>query len=136
MGGGQAATPGSSSGNWIALPRSKKAPAAAAGDAHENRTSRTRGDGNVRSGLAGRSPIRALSLSRATRTKRLDSALQLGDGAPRRAHAFPPRTSWGDPLGRPGTRGEAGGLKSGPKRVADSCDSAEAPLPAGLTSHV
>lgn len=60
----------------------------------------------------------------------------IGGRGPRRAHAFPPRTSWGDPLGRPGTRGEAGVLKSAPKRVADSCDSAEAPLPAGLTSHV
>lgn len=98
---GQAATSGSSSGNWIALRRWKKAPAAAAGDAHENRTSRTRGDGNVRSGLAGRSPIRALSLSRATRTKRLDSALQLGDGAPeeptRSRPGRPGATRWEGP---------------------------------------
>lgn len=101
MGGGQAATSGSSSGNWIALRRWKKAPAAAAGDAHKNRTSRTRGDGNVRSGLAGRSPIRALSLSRATRTKRLDSALQLGDGAPeeptRSRPGRPGATRWEGP---------------------------------------
>lgn len=111
-----------------------RAAAVEEGDAHENKISQTRDDRNVAgspsvgSSRSSRSPIKALG--RGARMKNLDSTLQFGGRVPRRGHA-----SWSDPLGRPRTQEEAGVLRSSPELVTNSCDSAEAHLPGGPTSH-